>query len=82
MSALDRRFFSLQSLLILVECIAVSYLSPILASLGYSNLRIGWVMTLGTLASTLARPVWGMVNDRFSCTGPVILANIALGSGC
>ena len=82
MRRLNLRFFLLQGLLILVECITISYISPILVSLGYSNLRIGWVMTLGTLASTLARPVWGVVNDRYSRPKQVILTNIALGSAC
>lgn len=82
MSPLSRRFFTLQSLLILVECVAISYLSPILASLGYSNLRIGQVMTLGTLAATLSRPLWGVVSDRSSHARRVLLTNIAAGSGC
>ena len=82
MKGLNLRFFLLQGLLILVECITISYISPILVSLGYSNLRIGWVMTLGTLASTLARPVWGVVNDRLARPKQIVPVNIALGSAC
>lgn len=82
MSPLSRRFFTLQSLLILVECVAISYLSPILASLGCSNLRIGQIMTLGTLAATLSRPVWGVVSDRSAHARRVLLTNMAAGSGC
>ena len=54
---LNRRFFLLQAIMMLMDCITVAYISPILVSLGYSNLLIGQVMTLGTLAATLARPL-------------------------
>ena len=53
---LNRRFFLLQAIMMLMDCITVAYISPILVSLGYSNLQIGQVMTLGALAATLARP--------------------------
>lgn len=80
--ALNRRFFLLQAILILIDCITVAYISPILVSLGYSNGQIGLVMTLGALASTLARPLWGILNDRFSCARQVTLAGTAVGLGC
>lgn len=79
---LNVSFLLLQGLLTLIDCIAVAYLSPILVSLGYSNLRIGWIMTLGALASALARPVWGTLNDRFSCARQVTLGSTAVGMGC
>ena len=52
---LNRRFFLLQAIMMLMDCITVAYISPILVSLGYSNLQIGQVMTLGALAATAAR---------------------------
>ena len=55
---LNLPFLGLQALLILIDCIAVAYVSPILVSFGYSPMRIGRVMTLAALAATLARPVW------------------------
>ena len=80
--SLNRHFFFLQALLQLMVCITVAYISPILVSLGYSNLRIGQVMTLGALASTLARPLWGYLNDRFSCARQVTLGGPAAGAAC
>ena len=80
--ALNRRFFLLQAILILIDCITVAYISPILVSLGYSNLQIGQIMTLGALASTVARPFWGILNDRFSCARQVTLLGTAVGLGC
>ena len=62
---LNLPFLGLQALLILIDCIAVAYVSPILVSFGYSPMRIGRVMTLAALAATLARPVWGYLNDHF-----------------
>lgn len=79
---LNRRFFLLQAILILIDCITVAYISPILVSLGYSNLQIGQIMTLGALASTVARPLWGILNDRFSCARQVTLLGTAVGLGC
>lgn len=64
---LNLPFLGLQALLILIDCIAVAYVSPILVSFGYSPMRIGRVMTLAALAATLARPVWGYLNDHFAC---------------
>lgn len=66
---LNLPFLGLQALLILIDCIAVAYVSPILVSFGYSPMRIGRVMTLAALAATLARPVWGYLNDPF-CVCP------------
>ena len=63
---LNLPFLGLQALLILIDCIAVAYVSPILVSFGYSPMRIGRVMTLAALAATLARPVWGYLNDHFA----------------
>ena len=60
---LNLPFLGLQALLILIDCIAVAYVSPILVSFGYSPMRIGRVMTLAALAATLARPVWGNFVD-------------------
>ena len=51
---LNRRFFLLQAIMMLMDCITVAYISPILVSLGYSNLQIGQVMTRGALAATAA----------------------------
>ena len=79
---LNRRFFLLQAIMMLMDCITVAYISPILVSLGYSNLLIGQVMTLGTLATTLARPLWGYLNDRFSCARQVTLGGTAAGAAC
>ena len=79
---LNRRFFLLQAIMMLMDCITVAYISPILVSLGYSNLLIGQVMTLGTLAATLARPLWGYLNDRFSCARQVTLGGTAAGAAC
>ena len=79
---LNRRFFLLQAIMMLMHCITVAYISPILVSLGYSNLLIGQVMTLGTLAATLARPLWGYLNDRFSCARQVTLGGTAAGAAC
>lgn len=76
---LNTRFFLLQAILILMDCITVAYISPILVSLGYTNLQIGQIMTLGALASTLARPLWGVLNDRFSCAKQVTLAGTLVG---
>ena len=39
-------------------------------------------MTLGALAATLARPLWGFLNDRFSCAKPVTLGGTAVGIAC
>ena len=39
-------------------------------------------MTLGTLAATLARPLWGYLNDRFSCARQVTLGGTAAGAAC
>lgn len=46
---LNLPFLGLQALLILIDCIAVAYVSPILVSFGYSPMRIGRVMTLAAL---------------------------------
>lgn len=77
--ALNRRFFLLQAIMMLIDCITVAYISPILVSFGYSKLQIGQVMTLGALAATLARPLWGFLNDRFSCAKQVTLGGTAVG---
>ena len=75
---LNLPFLGLQALLILIDCIAVAYVSPILVSFGYSPMRIGRVMTLAALAATLARPVWGYLNDHFACARQVtLLATVA-----
>lgn len=79
---LNLPFLGLQALLILIDCIAVAYVSPILVSLGYSSLGIGRVMTLAALAATLARPVWGYLNDHFACARQVTLLSTAAGIGC
>ena len=79
---LNRRFFLLQAIMMLMDCITVAYISPILVSLGYSNLQIGQVMTLGALAATLARPLWGFLNDRFACAKQVTLSGTAAGIAC
>ena len=60
----------------------MAYISPILVSFGYSKLQIGQVMTLGALAATLARPLWGFLNDRFSCAKQVTLGGTAVGIAC
>ena len=80
--ALNRRFFLLQAIMMLIDCITVAYISPILVSFGYSKLQIGQVMTLGALAATLARPLWGFLNDRFSCAKQVTLGGTAVGIAC
>ena len=80
--ALNRRFFLLQAIMMLIDCITVAYISPILVSFGYSKLQIGQVMTLGALAATLARPLWGFLNDRFSCAKQVTLGGKAVGIAC
>ena len=80
--ALNRRFFLLQAIMMLIDCITVAYISPILVSFGYSKLQIGQVMTLGALAATLARPLWGFLNDRFSCAKQVTLGGTAVGISC
>ncbi len=69
-------------MLTLIDCISVSYLSPMLYRFGYTTGRIGLVMTLAALASTLARPFWGMLNDRFACAKQVTLGASAVGIGC
>ena len=76
---LNLPFLGLQALLILIDCIAVAYVSPILVSFGYSPMRIGRVMTLAALAATLARPVWGYLNDHFACARQVTLLATAAG---
>lgn len=80
--SLNLSFLLLQGLLVLIECIAVAYISPILVSLGYSSLGIGRVMTLAALAAMLARPVWGYLNDRFACARRVTLVASAVGIIC
>ena len=79
---LNLPFLGLQALLILIDCIAVAYVSPILVSFGYSPMRIGRVMTLAALAATLARPVWGYLNDHFACARQVTLLATAAGISC
>lgn len=79
---LNRRFLLLQALLILIDCIGAAYISPILVSLGYSELRIGRVLAMGALASAAARPLWGLLNDRFACARQVTLLGTAAGAGC
>ena len=79
---LNPPFLGLQALLILIDCIAVAYVSPILVSFGYSPMRIGRVMTLAALAATLARPVWGYLNDHFACARQVTLLATAAGISC
>lgn len=80
--SLNLRFFLLQGLLALLECISTAYLAPILFRFGYSPARIGFVMTLAALAATLARPLWGWLNDRLACARQVTLGAAAAGVAC
>lgn len=80
--SLNRRFLLLQGLLALIECIGVSYVSPILFRLGYSAGGIGLIMTLAALASTLFRPLWGFFNDRFACARQITVGATAVALGC
>lgn len=63
---LNLPFLGLQALLILIDCIAVAYVSPILVSFGYSPMRIERVMTL---AAAGGHPL----PDRYGVTSTTIL---------
>lgn len=43
----------------------VPYLSLLLVHDGMHSGQIGWITSIGTLASILIQPVWGMIVDRF-----------------
>lgn len=81
-SRLNARFLLLQALLTLVECISVAYITPLLLRYGYSAGRIGVVMMLTALAATAARPLWGFINDRYSCSRQVLSVTTCVGAGC
>lgn len=81
-NALNRRFLLLQGLLTLIECVSTSYISPILVSMGCTARQIGATVALAALAAALCRPVWGFLNDRYSCVRQVLFGGTAVGIGC
>ena len=80
--SLNRRFLLLQSLLTLLECASTAYLSPIMVSMGYTAGRIGRIIALAALAAVLCRPIWGFLNDRYSCAKQVVFCACTVGTGC
>ncbi len=64
-----------QSIFTAMSGIALAYLAPVMQRFGYDSLQIGATMTAASLAAFVAQPVWGYLNDKFSCSKQIILAS-------
>ena len=77
---LNVRFFILQAVISAICCVGVSFISPVLMSFQYGPLEIGVAMTLAALANMSAKPLWGYLHDKYSCSRQTVL--YVIGVGC
>lgn len=68
--------------LYLVSGLAGGMLAPYLTTLfihqGLSSRQAGWAMAIGTFASVIAQPLWGMIVDRYRSTRLVLGLSLAV----
>lgn len=77
---LNARFFILQAIISSICCVGVSFISPVLMGFQYGPLEIGAALTLAALANMSAKPLWGYLHDKYSCSKQAVLC--AIGAGC
>ncbi len=76
---LNVRFFILQAAIASICCVGVSFISPVLMGFQYGPLEIGVALTLAALANMCAKPLWGYLHDKYSCSRQTVLGVILAG---
>lgn len=77
---LNARFFILQAASAAICCVGVSFIAPVLMGFEYGPLEIGVAMTLAALSNMCAKPLWGYLHDKYSCSRQTVLS--AIFAGC
>jgi MFS transporter, PPP family, 3-phenylpropionic acid transporter len=76
---INLRFFILQASIAAMSCIGAGFITPILINFGYGALEIGVAMTLAALASSITKPIWGYIHDKYSYSKQIVLIVNAVG---
>ncbi len=75
-SASNTRFSLLQGIYWSAFCVLIGYLVPLYRHYGYSEMTIGTLSMVASLASVVVQPLWGIACDRTGRLRRIFLLNI------